>query len=151
MESFQSSAATLLKECFEGIPAGQDFTWFVQGSEGIFDALDSLDSEAASTRHGRVASVAAHANHILYSLKSANAWFGGEEPEGSWEDSWQVQTCERDSWNRIRTDIRSEYEKLLLAMQSNQDWGAEDMIIGVLSTLPHMAFHLGAIRQLILM
>lgn len=47
VETFRSSLLLLLRECFEGIPEGAESTWFVQGKEGIFDALNSLSAEEA--------------------------------------------------------------------------------------------------------
>jgi hypothetical protein len=40
--NFLPAIIQLLHETFEGKPEGQDYTWFVEGREGIFDALDSV-------------------------------------------------------------------------------------------------------------
>src|SRR6476469_540968 len=96
---FQQAAVTLVREAFEGIPAGQDYTWFVQGKEGVFDALTSVDAEAASRRPSPTcASIAAHTNHLLYILRSANTCQGRPEPEGTWEDTWKKQTVTEAEW-----------------------------------------------------
>jgi len=147
---FQNVAVILLREAFEGIPAGQNYTWFVQGKEGLFDALSSVTAEEASrTLAAGSASIAAHANHILYILRCANTQQGHPDPEGTWEDTWKVQEVSDSDWASLTERVRGEYESYLSWFAANQDWTGQTAFFEGLVPLPHVAYHLGAIRQLL--
>lgn len=95
----------LFRECFEGRPEGQEYTWFVEGREGIFDALESIGAETASINPSlECASIAAHAFHIRYALRGANAYLGGPEQEGDWESSWAKQEVVEEEWVELKRD-----------------------------------------------
>jgi len=147
---FQKVAAMLLREAFEGIPAGQNYTWFVQGKEGLFDALSTVTAEEASRKpNSESPSIAAHANHILFILRSANTTQGRPEPEGDWEGTWKIHGVTDSEWAGLTERIRGEYETYLAWFEKNEDWGGEFSYVEGLVPLPHVAYHLGAIRQLL--
>lgn len=139
----------LFREAFFGVPDGLDYTWFVQGREALLPSLDALTAEQAShsPREG-VATIAAHAYHMLFALRNGNSHFDGPEPEGTWESSWAKQTASEQEWVELRSCIRSEYESLVRAIDKQATPVDEEFLNGTLAILPHMAFHLGAIRQL---
>ena len=139
----------LFRECFEGRPKEQDYTWFVEGKEGIFDALESTDFQAASRKPSpSCASIAAHAYHIRYALRGANAYLGGPPQEGDWESSWSKQEATDQEWEELKRDIRFQYSFFLSACGKSEDFDDAETALGFTAQLPHMAFHLGAIRQL---
>lgn len=139
----------LIRECFEGRPAGKDYTWFVEGKEGIFDALESTGAEIASVKPSlECASIAAHTFHIRYALRGANAYLGGPEQEGDWESTWAKQEVSEEEWADLKADVRHQYEFFVKFFEANPSIEQEDHAIGFLAQLPHMAFHLGAIRQI---
>jgi len=147
----QSAAVTLLREAFEGREPDKDYTWFVERKEGIMDALATVDAQRASKKPSEsCASIAAHAYHILFALQSANSYLGREKPLGNWESSWLKQTATPDEWSAVSTKIWEEYVFFRDWFAAKQDWTEADpeTWIGALAQLPHMAFHLGAIRQI---
>ena len=140
----------LLRECFEGRPDGKDYTWFVEGKEGIFDALESTGAETASTKPSlECASIAAHTFHIRYALRGANAYLGGPAQEGDWESSWAKQEVSEEEWMELKNDVRYQYDYFLNYFETKPDINEPDHAVGFLAQLPHMAFHLGAIRQIL--
>lgn len=148
--TFQSAAEELFREAFEGVAPDRDYTWFVQGKEGVFDALDALDAGEASRRPTPgCATIAAHAYHLLYVLRCANIAQGRPAPQGSWEDTWRRQAVTEEEWRYLRRDIRAEYALFRDWLRENDDWSGEDAVLGALTPLPHVAFHLGAIRQVV--
>ena len=148
--SFQSAAVVLLRECFEGKEPGRNYTWFVQGKEGMFDAVESVDARRASVRPNNSApSVAAHAYHVLYALRGANAMHGQPEPEGDWEGTWSKHEVSTAEWDELRTAIRTEYASFMRWFRNQTEWVEASMPTGALALLPHMAYHLGAIRQIL--
>ncbi len=147
---FHAAASYLFRECFEGRQPGKDYTWFVEGKEGIFHGLGQVDSARASIRPtDRSSSVAGHAYHILYALRGANAQRGGQMPEGTWEDSWKKQEATPEEWKQVQADIRAEYDSFIAWYTANEEWSIDGIVIGSLALLPHMAFHCGAIQQLV--
>lgn len=147
---FQSTATLLFREAFEGREADKDYTWFVEKKEGIFDALNSVDSRQASKKpSGACSSIAGHAYHMLYALRGANTVHGGAKPEGTWTESWSRQSVSSADWEELKTEIATEYQTFISWFESNQDWSDDETRIGALAALPHMAFHLGAIRQIL--
>ncbi len=147
---FQEGAAYLLGECFEGIPPGKSGTWFVEGKEGILNGLNEVDAARASIKPTeRCSSIAAHAYHILYAMRWANSWHGGPEPEGSWNDSWKKQDVTSQEWEELKAEVKRQYEEYAAWYNANENWSKEDIVVGSLAIVPHMAFHLGAIQQLV--
>jgi len=148
---FHGAAVYLLREAFEGKPEGQDYTWFVEGKEGIFDALDIVDAARASVKPSdRCATIAAHAYHLLYLLRAANVCQGKPAPEGDWNSSWAKQTVTDAEWAELKSLIRDEYVSYRDWFAANRDWSVENAFVATLTVVPHVAFHLGALRQLVL-
>ncbi len=150
MSGFQEATATLFREAFEGIRPGANGTWFVERNEGIFDALTSIDAEMASQKPTPdCPSIAAHAYHLLYLMRYANTVLDRPAPQGTWESSWAKQSATEAEWAELTATIRSEYELYLGWLRTNDDWSGEDAHTAALAPLPHVAYHLGAIRQLL--
>jgi hypothetical protein len=146
---FLPAIVELLKECFEGMPEGQNYTWFVQGKEGLFDAFESIDAARASIKpNPDCPSIAAHTYHIRFALRGANGDIRGEENEGTWESSWDKQSVTEEEWRDLIASVREEYAFFLGIMSNGPEILEGDAVIGSLAMLPHMAYHLGAIRQL---
>lgn len=148
MSDIQATVATLVRECFEGIPTGQDYTWFVQGREGLLDALESCEAADANRELGSAGTIAQHMNHILFALRSANSAFGAPEPEGSWEGTWRFGPVDAASWRTLANQVRAEYERFLGYFEATSDWSDQEIRFSAFATLPHMAYHPGAIRSL---
>lgn len=81
----------------------------------------------------------------------ANAFARGEEPQAKWSESWSVDRVDAAAWERLRADLRREYETLLAALEKS-DLSTFDLptLTGILALAPHAAYHLGAMRQMAL-
>lgn len=146
---WQRAAAHLFRETFEGRPDDQDYTWYVEGKEGIFDALDSVDADRASERpEPESPTIAAHAYHLLYILRGINVYQGRPAPEGDWASTWAVQEVTPDEWRRLKSRIAEEYG-LLAPFLETVALPEPNAILGALALLPHVAYHLGAMRALL--
>ncbi len=77
-----------------------------------------------------------------------NAAIRGEPFEGKWKESWQLLAVDDASWDALRNELRAEFEILRQGLQAQTDLPGE-YLIGVLALLPHAAYHLGTIRQMI--
>lgn len=148
MIDFLPSYRILFEEAFEGMPAGQNYTWFVQGREAIFDAFEQTSAEKASKQIGEASTIAAHMYHIKFILELANAEAQGTEVEGDWEGSWKKQTVTEEEWGVLHIEVRRLYRSLLEAMENPPAVEERGAMNGFLALLPHVAYHLGAVRQL---
>jgi NAD(P)H-dependent FMN reductase len=146
-ETFKASLLELLSEAYLG--KTKDYTWFT-GEQGVFGTLDGVSAEAASRSLGG-ASVAAHAEHLRWSLAMANAFARGEEPQADWSESWSVDRVDTEAWERLRAELRREFETLMAALEQ-RDLSTFDAatLTGILALAPHAAYHLGAMRQMVL-
>lgn len=145
---------TLVAELFSEAYTGPNhaYTWFIgnEPGSGLLGTLDGVFAEEASTPPvvGGT-TVAAHTEHLRWALALANAYTRGENPQMNWAESWSVQTVDADAWDKLRADLRSEYEALHRAIQTQQEISDEQMLTAMLAFTPHAAYHLGAIRQMV--
>ena len=146
----QGAAAALFREAFEGREEGKTGTWFVQDREAILPTLDAVDAMAASHSPGAsLPTLAAHAYHLRYLLQWMNVPEGGTRPEGDWESSWTKEVVTSEEWDALRAEIRERYGRAVAWMARNEDWSPNDASLTFLSPLPHVAYHLGAMRVLL--
>ncbi len=147
-----STIAELLTEAYAG-PPDPSSTWFIDNEpdSGILGLLSRVSAAQASQPMNGAAdpgsTIAAHAEHLRWSLANTNAAMRGE-PFGNWKESWQLIKTDPTEWDRLRASLRSEFETLREGIQRQTELPDEDLI-GVLALLPHAAYHLGTIRQMI--
>jgi hypothetical protein len=142
VESLNDSLFEMLLEAFEATdPPG----WF----DGLLTTLEAIDSVAASNPPalGR-SSIAGHCAHLRYSLELTNAWLRGESLEVDFSQAWALQRVDDVVWKALKKDITHQYERVLEFTRSRESWSEETLIMNMKSAL-HVAYHLGAIRQIL--
>ena len=143
----------LLTEAYAGPPNPAE-TWFIDNEpdSGILGLLAHVSAAEASRSvdgSGKPGTtIAANAEHLRWSLANANAAFQGLSYQGSWKESWALTGANDAEWDRLRKALRDEYEALLQNVQQQDDLPGE-YLNGVLALVPHAAYHLGTIRQMI--
>ncbi len=137
-----------LRELLEGEPKGKP-TWVTTGGPegGINGSIADLSAEQASRDIGGK-TIAAHVEHQRWALRLANDYFSGVTPTSNWSASWTVTSVDEEAWDALRAALRSEGETLLSNVAARQDWTKTDTLDGAFATYGHLAYHLGAIRQL---
>lgn len=145
---FRTTLTTLFTEVFEGLPPGEEGTWFVQRGEALEETLAALSAEQASVRLGSASSIAAHAIHATYYLQVSNAYGRGQTPEPDWAASWQRQEVTPEEWANVQAQLVGQKQQLLELM--NQPELSDDDVFGAIVNIAHAAYHLGAIRQMVL-
>ena len=138
---------TLLSEALYG-PRGDAF-FLNPGDRGLLASLDTLSAETASARPGGRSSVASHVEHLRYGLDLLNREAKGERLSAvaNWADAWTRQTVTEDQWRKLRTDLAREAQAWLEVMKHPPVW--DDVGLGsAVGSIPHLTYHLGAIRQL---
>ena len=139
----------LFAEAYTG-PNGPN-TWFIDNrpGSGLFGTLDGLSAGDASKESSSGSTIAAHAEHLRWSLALTNAYVRGENPTPSWAESWTVKTVAAEAWDKLRAELRREYDEVLAALGRQEDFSDKQILTGIVALTPHAAYHLGAVRQLV--
>jgi hypothetical protein len=148
--AMHESLARLFAELIDGPPP--DAAYMLNGGDpGLLRSLDRLSAAAASrlsTFGG--ASIAAHVDHLCYGLELMLRWSGGEADPwtgADWAASWRRTSVTDQEW----TDLRARLTRLARQWQKILETPREVSLAelnGLISTVPHLAYHLGAIRQI---
>jgi hypothetical protein len=141
-----------LGEAYEGPSKG--YTWFLdnQPDAGLFSSLAGLTADQAS----RPAvpggtTIAAHVEHLRWSLATANDILRGGIFQPKWKESWTVQAVDPSAWEHLQADLRQEYNTLRAGIVAQAASFKPEWLIGTMAMAPHAAYHLGAMRQMIRM
>jgi hypothetical protein len=150
--SIFKSVIDLLTEAYIG-PADPSSTWFVDNEPdsrilGIIKGISASEASMSVDGSGGTGStIASNVEHLRWSLASMNAVIRGES-QGDWSKSWQLKIVGKVEWDRLRNALQTEFETLRQALENQTDL-PEEYLTGLLSLLPHAAFHLELIRQMI--
>jgi hypothetical protein len=146
-KDFTNNLFGLLKEFFESPPTTGASC--LDQKTGLFDTLNSLSSERVSQRIEEAPSIAAHCEHMrFYQDILIGGLMGKDYGKIDWKQSWLVQTVTDDEWQRLKDNLKQQYQELMALLESFDAW--DDYKVGdPMAILAHTAYHLGAIRQLI--
>jgi hypothetical protein len=151
MDTFVSVIQDLLGEAYAG--RAQSPTWFIDhgAHSGVLGSLELISStDASKTVVSGGSSIAAHTNHLRWSLAMANAMMRGQPASRDWAESWAVHTVDDAAWTQLRADLKHEYERLLEALPNGFDPTNPIIVSSGVALVAHAAYHLGAIRQMAL-
>lgn len=136
----------LLRETFEGALPGQG-TQYLDHDSGVRATLAAITAEQASRRVDGRPSIAAHARHMNFHLRVTGEWILGDHSRRDWRASFEPQTVTHEEWQGIQRDLeasRAQLERVLRSLAPEQF--VEEA--GGMGAIAHLAYHLGAIRQL---
>jgi hypothetical protein len=139
----------LFVELTLGVAKGGEAFILNGGDAGLVKSLDGLSAADASDNSNGGATVAAHAQHVRYGLSLMNEWArGGGDPfrNAKWDEAWKVSAVDDSEWTEIRTGLKSEVERWRQILDSGKANELEQT--GLISSVAHLAYHLGAIRQI---
>ncbi len=143
----------LLTEVYAG-PPDPSSTWFIDNEpdSGVLGVISGVTAAEASwspsgdRKPGTT--VASHVEHLRWSLANARAELRGSDL-GSWSQSWEVQQVDDAAWERLRQALRTEYTGLMGEIRGAGELPQDLDLSGLLALVPHAAYHLGNIRQMI--
>ena len=140
--------STLFSELVDGAPEGMAFMLNPRDA-GLLRSLDRLSAEAASAPAQGGATIAAHVEHLRYGLSLMNRWAGGENPfrDADWSAAWNTTRVSDEEWERLRAALRDEAHRWLAALGTPREMSRIELN-GVVGSIAHLAYHLGAIRQI---
>jgi hypothetical protein len=147
-EPISGALTTLLGELVDG-PPGKFAFMLNAGDPGLLRSLDRLSPEAASASVHGGATVAAHVEHLRYGLSLMNRWTAGKNPfQGAdWGAAWRTSPVSEPEWARLRAALADEAHRWLDALRVPREVD-EVELSGVIGSIAHLAYHLGAIRQI---
>jgi hypothetical protein len=143
-----SAVDSLLRELIDG-PSEQAAFVLNPGDRGLLASLEALSADAASAQPGGRSSVAAHVDHLRYGFELLNRWAAGEDPwaNADYAASWQRQRVSEEQWRTLRTALAHEARAWGKAAAAREDWD-DVTLTGAVASAVHLAYHVGAIRQL---
>lgn len=147
-----TAAAPSMKRLFSELVAGPSGGGYVlnTGDEGLLRSLDKLTAADASRAVNGGATIAAHTQHLRYGLSLMNRWAAdGGDPftDAAWDAAWSLTAVDAQAWQDIRDGLRAETERWQHTLGTPRDaTGIE--LTGMIASVVHLAYHLGAIRQI---
>jgi hypothetical protein len=140
----------LFSELVDGATAPGGAFMLNSGDAGLLRSLDNLSAAAASRSVDGGATIAAHAQHLRYGLSLMNRWAaegGNPFADAKWEAAWTTSIVSEAEWDEIRDGLRDEARRWMQALSIERDV-SEVELTGMVASVPHLAYHLGAIRQI---
>ncbi len=120
------------------------------GDAGLMRSLARLSPDDASMNASGGATIAAHAQHLRYGLALMNQWSregGNPFADATWEDAWTISSVDASQWDEILRGLQREVEQWHAALGSPRALQPVELS-GLISSVAHLAYHLGAIRQI---
>ena len=147
-----TALARLFTELVDGIveSAGGGFV-LNSGDIGLLRSLDKLSAGDASRSANAGATIAAHAQHLRYGLSLMNRWAvegGNPFADAKWDEAWRLSAVDAPEWDEIRGGLRDEAHRWLKMLASPRDVSGVELT-GMIASVTHLAYHLGAIRQIV--
>lgn len=121
-----------------------------RGDTGLLRSLEKVSAAGASRSIDGGATIAAHAQHLRYGLSLMNQWGAeGGDPfaDAKWDQAWKISAVDDRAWAEIRNGLRDEAHRWRQTLASPRPV-TDVEFAGLISSIAHLAYHLGAIRQI---
>ena len=145
-----STLVRLFGELVNGPPKGGDAFVLNSGDAGLLRSWDKLSATDASQSVNGGATIAAHARHLQYGLSLMNRWAreGGDPfADATWDAAWKTSRVDEAEWRTIREGLAQEVRRWLESLGSAREISALELT-GMIGSIAHLAYHLGATRQI---
>ena len=144
------SLTRLFSELVDGANVRAEAFILNSGDEGLLRSLDKISAADASRSVNGGATIAAHAEHVRYGLSLMNRWAregGNPFADATWDAAWQTSAVDDRRWEDIRSGLRDQTRQWMEALDSPREFNQLELT-GMISSIAHLAYHLGAIRQI---
>jgi hypothetical protein len=137
----------ILKETIEG--PGEHGSFFIDKNTGLLQTLETLSLERAfaSAAPGRP-SIAAHVKHTSFHMHAICAWPRGDHSRRDWSASFVLEHHDAATWAALLEELKFEYTDFQSVIREFAT-ESDEALGGAIGGIVHVAYHLGAIRQLI--
>lgn len=145
-DDLHRSLPSLFSELVFGAPESGAFV-LNPGDPGLLASLARISAEQASQSERN--SIAAHVRHLEYGLSLVNRWASGENPfaDANWAASWEQTRVSDEEWEALRASLARACQTWRAHLASDRTVAGIELD-GVLGSIIHLAYHLGAIRQM---
>jgi hypothetical protein len=140
--------SNLFAELLDGTPESGGYV-LNRGDVGLHRSLTRLSASAASTTTQTGSSIAAHVQHLTYALSLLNRWAQGEDPwtSADWSQSWKRTKVNEAEWKDLLHQFQMQATAWMESVQSPREVDTAELT-GLLGSAVHVAYHMGAIRQI---
>jgi hypothetical protein len=141
---------TLFSELVDGANKRGGAFILNSGDIGLLRSLDKLSAVDASRSVNEGATIAAHAQHLRYGISLMNRWVsegGNPFADATWDEAWKLSSVNDAQWADIRRGLGDEAHRWLKALGSPRETNVVELN-GMIGSIAHLAYHLGAIRQI---
>jgi hypothetical protein len=121
------------------------------GDAGLLASLDRLTAADASCSVNGGATIAAHVQHVRDGLALMNRWAehgGNPFADARWDDAWKISAIDDARWQEIRGGLRHEVQRWQQTLAAPPAHVTEAQHVDLIASVAHVAYHLGAIRQI---
>lgn len=142
--------AALFSELVEGADTSGGAFVLNSGDVGFLRSIEKLSAADASRSVNGGATIAAHVQHVRYGLSLMNRWDredGDPFADATWDAAWKIGGVNEAQWDEIRNGLAREARAWLDVFHRPRDVAAEELG-GMIGSVAHLAYHLGAIRQI---
>jgi hypothetical protein len=145
---FGDTLPTLFSELVDGVPQSPAYV-LNSGDPGLLRSLDRLSATAASAVTPTGSTIAAHVDHLRYGLSLMNRWSAGEDPftDADWRGSWRKTRVTAAQWKQLRDELADEAHRWLESLKTPRQIDQAELN-GVVGSVVHLGYHIGAIRQI---
>ncbi len=148
-EDFANNIVILLEETFFK-PQGYYLDRISGGLMGTLKGISALQASCAF-KPG-MSTIAAHVEHTRFYLSEVvvQSLRGEEVGKLNWNQSWNLKTVTELEWNELKQHLHQTCQTVLELVKTREIWD-DQPITDAMVGLAHTAYHVGAIRQMILM
>ena len=140
----------LFSELVNGTVRPGDAFILNSGDIGLLRSLDHLSAAGATRSANDGATIAAHAQHVRYGLSLMNRWGrdgGNPFADATWDEAWKTSQVDDAGWAEIRSGLADEAQRWLGTLRTPRTASPVELT-GMIASIGHLAYHLGAIRQI---
>ncbi|HET9703127.1 MAG TPA: hypothetical protein VFP85_03775 [Vicinamibacterales bacterium] len=140
----------LFSELVDGIKERKGGYVLNTGDIGLLASLDRLSAAEASDSSNGGATIAAHAQHLRYGLSLMNRWIaegGNPFADAKWDEAWMISEVDQAAWREIQMGLRDETQRWHQHLGTPREVD-QVAATGLISSIAHFAYHMGAIRQI---
>ena len=142
--------ARLFAELVDGTGAFDGGYILNTGDVGLVKSIEKLSAADASRSTNDGATIAAHVQHERYGLSLMNRWAtegGNPFADAKWDEAWKTREVDARTWDEIRNGFANEARKWLEVLRTPREV-SEIELNGMVASIAHLAYHIGAIRQI---
>jgi hypothetical protein len=117
---------------------------------GLLQSLEKISAADASRAVNGGATIAAHTQHLRYGLSLMNEWAtkgGNPFANAKWDEAWKMSAVNDAQWREIQAGLRDETSQWLEVLKTPREMASVELT-GLVGSIAHLAYHLGAIRQI---